>query len=60
MRQTYDEVKQDVDRALERLVKGTVREVIEYFPACVSRQPGKSKTHSLTAVATVCPALKAL
>lgn len=31
MRQTYEEVKEDVDLALERILKGTSREVIDIF-----------------------------
>ena len=31
MRQTYDELKEDVDLALERIMKGTSREVIDIF-----------------------------
>ncbi len=31
MRQTYDELKRDIDLALERIVKGTSREVIDVF-----------------------------
>ena len=43
MRQTYDELKYDVDLALERLVKGTAREVIDIFQLAFLDSPEKVK-----------------
>ncbi len=41
MRQTYDELKEDVDLASERIVKGTKREVIDIFQLCFLDDPHK-------------------
>lgn len=41
MRQTYDELKEDVDLALERIVKGTSREVIDIFQLAFLDSPQK-------------------
>jgi len=43
MRQTYDEVKEDVDMALDRLLKGTSREVIDIFHLAFLDSPEKMK-----------------
>jgi len=41
MRQTYEELKADVDLALERIVKGTSREVIDIFQLAFLDTPQK-------------------
>ena len=41
MRQTYEELKEDIDLALERLVKGTTREVIDIFQLAFLDTPQK-------------------
>ena len=41
MRQTYEELKEDVDLALERIVKGTKREVIDIFQLAFLDTPQK-------------------
>ena len=41
MRQTYEELKEDVDRALERIVKGTTREEIDIFQLAFLDTPQK-------------------
>lgn len=41
MRQTYEELKEDVDRALERIVKGTIREEIDIFQLAFLDTPQK-------------------
>ena len=41
MRQTYDEVRQDVQLALKRIVKGTAREVIDIFQLAFLDTPQK-------------------
>lgn len=41
MRQTYDEVRQDVECALKRIVKGTAREVIDVFQLAFLDTPQK-------------------
>jgi len=41
MRQTYEELKADVDLALERIVKGTKREVIDIFQLAFLDTPKK-------------------
>ncbi len=41
MRQTYDEVRQDVELALKRIVKGTAREVIDIFQLAFLDTPQK-------------------
>jgi predicted aldo/keto reductase-like oxidoreductase len=41
MRQTYDELKEDVDLALARIVKGTKREVIDIFQLAFLDSPQK-------------------
>jgi predicted aldo/keto reductase-like oxidoreductase len=41
MRQTFDEVKEDVDLALERVLKGTSREVIDIFHLAFLDSPQK-------------------
>jgi len=41
MRQTYEELKADVDLALERIVKGTKREVIDIFQLAFLDTPQK-------------------
>jgi hypothetical protein len=41
MRQTYEELKEDVERALERIVKGTTREVIDIFQLAFLDTPQK-------------------
>lgn len=41
MRQTYEELKEDVDLALERLVKGSSREVIDIFQLAFLDTPQK-------------------
>lgn len=41
MRQTYEELKEDVDLALERIVKGTKREVIDIFQLAFLDPPQK-------------------
>ena len=41
MRQTYKDLKQDIDLALERLVKGTAREVIDIFQLAFLDSPEK-------------------
>ncbi len=41
MRQTYEELKADVDLALERIVKGTKREVIDVFQLAFLDTPQK-------------------
>jgi hypothetical protein len=41
MRQTYEELKQDIDLALERIVKGTSREVIDIFQLAFLDTPQK-------------------
>jgi hypothetical protein len=44
MRQTYEELKQDIELALERLVKGTSREVIDIFQLAFLDTPQKMET----------------
>lgn len=41
MRQTYDELKEDIDLALKRLVKGTKKEVIDIFQLAFLDTPQK-------------------
>lgn len=41
MRQTYEELKADIDLALERIVKGTKREVIDIFQLAFLDSPQK-------------------
>ena len=41
MRQTYDEVREDVELALQRIVKGTAREVIDIFQLAFLDTPQK-------------------
>ena len=41
MRQTYEELKKDIDLALERIVKGTKREVIDIFQLAFLDTPQK-------------------
>ncbi len=41
MRQTYDELKEDVDLALERILKGTSREAIDIFQLAFLDSPEK-------------------
>jgi hypothetical protein len=41
MRQTYEEIKEDIDLALERIVKGTSREVIDIFQLAFLDSPQK-------------------
>ena len=41
MRQTYDELKEDVDLALKRILKGTSREVIDIFQLAFLDSPEK-------------------
>jgi predicted aldo/keto reductase-like oxidoreductase len=41
MRQTYEELKEDVDLALERIVKGTKREVIDIYQLAFLDTPQK-------------------
>jgi predicted aldo/keto reductase-like oxidoreductase len=41
MRQTYEELKEDIDLALERIVKGTSREVIDIFQLAFLDTPQK-------------------
>jgi len=41
MRQTYEELKEDVDLALDRIVKGTSREVIDVFQLAFLDSPQK-------------------
>lgn len=41
MRQTYDEVREDIELALKRIVKGTAREVIDIFQLAFLDTPQK-------------------